>query len=100
MQFVARLHTPRQGANPLQLVQYATDMQSISKQATGMLAAEPIGAWVEVSERVEIPRIRFVKEKVNNEVGITQMACVASRDVARAAGTRKESGSPADAGEK
>ena len=98
MQFVARLHTTRTGVNPLQSVQYGSDLTSIGKQAVGMLVAEPIGAWVEVSERVEVPRVNFLKEKVNNEIGITQVACVGTLDVQRAASARQEPGSAGDAG--
>ena len=99
MQFVARLHTTRTGVNPLQSVQYGSDLTSIGKQAVGMLVAEPIGAWVEVSERVEVPRVRFVKVKgENNEISVKQVACVASRDVERTLRTRQEPGSAGDAG--
>ena len=99
MQYVARLHTTRAGVNPLQSVQYGSDLTSIGKQAVGMLVAEPVGAWVEVSERVEIPRVRFEKVRgENNEISVKQVACVVSRDVERAASTRQEPGSSGDAG--
>ena len=100
MQFVARLHTPRKDVDPLASVIYCADPQVAEVFARTMLLKEPVGAFVEVSERVEIPRKQYVKEKVNNEIGITQIECVVSRDVERTLRAGKESSSKADAGEK
>ena len=99
MQFVARLHTPRKNVNPLQSVQYGSDLTSIGKQAVGMLVAEPVGAWVEVSERVEVPRVRFEKVKgENNEISVKETSHVVSREILRTLRTRQEPGSAGDAG--
>jgi len=61
MQFVARLHTPRKDVINLQNNVYAANPALFEAWAKGALAQEPVGAWVEILERVEVLRKKYVK---------------------------------------